>query len=286
MEIVNPLESAFIGYSFIFVALAVTMYGLNRLKDMAPGPGLWSVSMALNAVGFALWSRTPYGSMGPWAIVGDLIHMIGFTVLAIGVLCFIGVEFKRRYPALLAGMGLAWLLSMIAFTHYPMIAYFCLLAPRSVIFMVAGIWVLKYRKGETVAGRPTAGTCLILWGVVNMVSPGLPEPPMFRIVKLGLMVGLHTATAMGMLVMIVDRYREQAEIQQTRADRLEGLLPICSSCKKIRNDAGDWEPVESYIHDRSEASFTHGICPECIRKLYPEIADSVIEKMKSRTNGS
>ncbi|MBA4389444.1 MAG: hypothetical protein C0399_00695 [Syntrophus sp. (in: bacteria)] len=51
---------------------------------------------------------------------------------------------------------------------------------------------------------------------------------------------------------------------------LKGLLPICSSCKKIRNDAGYWEQMEVYVRDHSEADFTHGICPECAKKLYPE----------------
>lgn len=51
---------------------------------------------------------------------------------------------------------------------------------------------------------------------------------------------------------------------------LKGILPICASCKKIRDDEGYWNQIESYIRDHSEAEFTHGICPECARKLYPE----------------
>ncbi len=51
---------------------------------------------------------------------------------------------------------------------------------------------------------------------------------------------------------------------------LRGIVPICSSCKKIRDDKGYWEQVEIYVRDHSEAQFTHGICPECIKKLYPE----------------
>lgn len=50
---------------------------------------------------------------------------------------------------------------------------------------------------------------------------------------------------------------------------LKGLLPICASCKKIRNDKGYWEQMEVYIRDHSEADFSHGICPECAEKLYP-----------------
>ena len=50
---------------------------------------------------------------------------------------------------------------------------------------------------------------------------------------------------------------------------LSGLLPICSSCKKIRNDDGYWEQVEVYVRDRSNADFSHSLCPDCVKKLYP-----------------
>ena len=52
---------------------------------------------------------------------------------------------------------------------------------------------------------------------------------------------------------------------------LSGLLPICSSCKKIRDDRGYWNQLEAYISDHSDASFSHGICPDCAKALYPEI---------------
>ncbi len=54
---------------------------------------------------------------------------------------------------------------------------------------------------------------------------------------------------------------------------LEGLIPICASCKKIRDDKGYWNRVEMYIEAHSEAEFTHYICPECIERLYPTLAN-------------
>jgi hypothetical protein len=57
----------------------------------------------------------------------------------------------------------------------------------------------------------------------------------------------------------------------SKVKTLSGLLPICASCKKIRDDRGYWNQIESYIRDRSEAEFSHSICPECAKKLYPEI---------------
>ena len=52
--------------------------------------------------------------------------------------------------------------------------------------------------------------------------------------------------------------------------KLSGFLPICASCKKIRDDTGYWNDIESYISEHSETQFSHGICPDCMRKLYPE----------------
>jgi PAS domain S-box-containing protein len=51
---------------------------------------------------------------------------------------------------------------------------------------------------------------------------------------------------------------------------LSGMLPICASCKNVRDDKGYWNQIETYIHNHSEAQFTHGICPECVKKLYPD----------------
>jgi len=51
---------------------------------------------------------------------------------------------------------------------------------------------------------------------------------------------------------------------------LSGLLPICASCKKIRDDKGYWNILEQYISEHSDAEFTHGICPECAQRLYPD----------------
>jgi PAS domain-containing protein len=62
------------------------------------------------------------------------------------------------------------------------------------------------------------------------------------------------------------------ELQTALADvkTLSGLVPICANCKKIRDDKGFWMQVESYIQRHSQAHFSHGICPDCMKKLYPE----------------
>ena len=62
------------------------------------------------------------------------------------------------------------------------------------------------------------------------------------------------------------------ELEKTREEVkvLQGILPTCCSCKKIRDENGQWKHIEDYISNRSEARFTHGICPDCMEQLYPE----------------
>jgi hypothetical protein len=55
---------------------------------------------------------------------------------------------------------------------------------------------------------------------------------------------------------------------------LGGLIPICANCKKIRDDKGYWDQLESYIQTHSEAQFTHGICPDCAQKLFPDLSSA------------
>ncbi|MFC1876846.1 PAS domain S-box protein [Thermodesulfobacteriota bacterium] len=70
-----------------------------------------------------------------------------------------------------------------------------------------------------------------------------------------------------------ERERLINELQNALSEvkKLRGFLPICAACKKIRDDKGYWNQIESYIRDHSEAEFTHSICPECAKKLYPGI---------------
>ena len=65
----------------------------------------------------------------------------------------------------------------------------------------------------------------------------------------------------------------------SKVKTLSGLLPICSSCKKIRDDKGYWNQIDEYIRDHSEAEFSHGICPECAEKLYPDFIDDIEKEL-------
>jgi sigma-B regulation protein RsbU (phosphoserine phosphatase) len=70
---------------------------------------------------------------------------------------------------------------------------------------------------------------------------------------------------------------EELRMALDQIKTLRGILPICANCKKIRDDQGYWSQVEVYVRDHTEAEFSHSICPECIKKLYPELVDKRTE---------
>ena len=100
-----------------------------------------------------------------------------------------------------------------------------------------------------------------------LVMPGRSEP---GIGSLALATSLRGVVII-ILALWFSRLAEFERALQRRVKVLEGLLPICSFCKKIRNEAGEWERLEGYISRRSEAEFSHGVCPSCTAAHYPDI---------------
>jgi PAS domain S-box-containing protein len=84
----------------------------------------------------------------------------------------------------------------------------------------------------------------------------------------------HFAGFIGSCIDINDQVEAREALRKAQLaemNKLRGLLPICSVCKNIRDDKGYWNQIEVYIRDHSDAEFSHSICPECAKKLYPEL---------------
>ncbi len=180
-------------------------------------------------------------------------------------LSFVAPE-KVRYRYLLEGFDRDWVDAGGSRT-----AHYTGLPPRSYRFRVIacnndGVW------NETGAS----------WEF--RLAPALHESPWFfagcALLLAGAGFGLHRWR---ILSLRHNEQRLQARIQDAvaRIKVLSGLLPICASCKKIRDDQGYWEQIEVYIRDHSEAQFSHGLCPVCIRQMYPEYADAVLARPRA-----
>jgi K+-sensing histidine kinase KdpD len=74
-----------------------------------------------------------------------------------------------------------------------------------------------------------------------------------------------------LFAVLIERTARQQKQLSHKIRILEGMLPVCCICKKIRTDKGDWEQIEKYITEHSEAEFSHGLCPECAHERYPDL---------------
>ena len=99
------------------------------------------------------------------------------------------------------------------------------------------------------------------------VSAFLTKPPQQDEIERAIVI----AMARHADLMEVRRLNKELEQALVEVKRLQGILPICANCKKIRDDTGYWQQIEAYISDHSEAEFSHGICSDCAKKLYPEL---------------
>ncbi len=98
---------------------------------------------------------------------------------------------------------------------------------------------------------------------------------------------LHSTIEMALYKADMDRKLKETnrELKEALAKvkQLSGLLPICANCKKIRDSQDYWHQVETYIAAHSEADFSHSICPDCMKTLYPEIYEARLKKANPST---
>jgi hypothetical protein len=129
--------------------------------------------------------------------------------------------------------------------------------------------------GGRQGGLALALACAVVWLVIDITTGHPYSSPWYRYEN-----ALIRYVAFCVVALLVARmhtlFRQEraltASLTCTLAEvkELQGLLPICAACKKIRNDHGYWEHIESYLTQHSKAEFSHGMCPECAQRLYPE----------------
>lgn len=102
--------------------------------------------------------------------------------------------------------------------------------------------------------------------------------------KISLIASNLEATNQDLVTQIAERRRVEKELEGTiiqlqdalkEVKTLQGFIPICATCKNIRDDEGYWQKIEEYIQDRSDAKFSHGICPHCTKELYPDLYEKI-----------
>jgi len=138
-------------------------------------------------------------------------------------------------------------------------------------------WKVKGRMDEILSELQNGGR----WS--SEIQAVKKDGSVFDVQVLAAMVYNKTGNPVGMMsssIEITDRKEAEREKEKlikklqnalSEIKTLQGILPICAECKKIRDDQGYWYQIEKYIHDHSDAEFSHSICPDCAKKLYPNI---------------
>ena len=263
----NSLPASHLGYSavFLFISIGFLFLKLSDRNDV--GPGYWSLSFFLNSLGFLFWSAIlPLPVVANYAL-GEVFHVAGFFFLTCGAYRFMGYGFKSWNLAFLLAWLVLWASGLVMLGHGLGVALFLLRGARAVLFLLTAAILLKPASANYANGRKLAGYSMCFWAVWVMVYGFITNERLLGL-SIGILVGVQILSAFGMIIMIVERKTEKMENTERHAERLEGLLPICAHCKKIRDKDGNWQVLEDYIERRTTAEFSHGVCPECLEKHF------------------
>ncbi len=190
---------------------------------------------------------------------------------------------RLRWRAVSSGVALALYVIAFFFLHASM-------GKHTVALAILPLLVVSYSFGRI--GGAAIGlllvpldAALLMWcGCSDM--GGVGERGFWAVHSIFLAISLSVGCLSELFLQLQDelskRIRAQGDLNQAvddlraaldQVNTLRGLLPICSACKKVRDDDGYWQQIETYVQEHSHAQFTHGLCPRCTEKLYPELAD-------------
>ena len=265
--IFEEMQRNYLGYAAMFACISAGFLCLRNISKNDVGPEYWAASFICNCMGFLFWAGIFSVSKRVYYIIGELFHISGFFLLVVGAYKFTGKKFRSWAMISTFIWFVFWLISVVLFNKYTSISLFSLKVLRAILVIFAGLTLLIDGKNKETIGINVAGISLIIWGVYIVVFIFINID---SYLYYGFLIGLHILAAFGMAAIIIDKIRIRAEKDETLIQNLEGILPICAYCKKIRDDNNQWHSIEEYIEDRSDAEFSHGICPECFSKYKPD----------------
>jgi len=256
----------------------------NRISGQAMV--LWGLAFLTRSLGLLLiylrGTLPPMISMG----VANALALLSFLLMVLGFQTFLGHPSPWRRHLAFAGLIVLWVAGLHAWASY---SHF--VAGISLVIVLLEFWSAWLLFGSPIPGmgffqrglaillllEALVMLCRMGWhlkgsGPVSLFTPSL------MVVSVYLELILHTVFfGTSLLGLVYQRAHLKkleliAELEATLAKvhTLEGLLPICAWCKKIRDEDGHWHGVEDYVSGHSGAAFTHGICPECRERFQSE----------------
>lgn len=271
---ITTTEISHLGFAATFLCISLGFIFVKLVLKEENGPGIWAISFFLNSIGFIFWSGKI--SIAPWQyfLIGEITHMSGFILLVVGIYGFTGHKIKMKSIFTLLAFLSIWILMIVNFKTSKVLSVIGLRVLKTSLFCFGGFCVLLQSNKQKNVGEKLAISSLIIWGLYNLLY-GFIRTERFNDYVFGVLVGLHVLTAFGLITMIVNKIYLKAEKSELRINQLEKLLPICAHCRKIKDNKKEWHTLESYIEQKTSSQFSHGICPDCLEKYYPEYAGKI-----------
>lgn len=269
--------------SIISIILSLCMLYVSKTRKTYKGFAQWTAASILYTIGLGLLcTRT---------ILPDLISIIAANTIIIAGSGFIahGLELFTNTPKK-TGYFIFITISMIV-----LFIYFTYFHPsiNSRIIIISAIIIFYYIYSAFIVYKyvpcmiKTNNTFLVavfiiqsVWLLIRIIQTlsiesvlmDFMNAPIFQSITVIVFFCGNILTTVGLIVLNFQRVEFDWTTAMAEVKTLRGLIPICSSCKKIRDDKGIWNQIEIYIRNHSDAEFTHGICPDCVKKLYPDFA--------------
>lgn len=279
MDIFFDIRTLSLFSGFLSVCLFICMIYIYKSRKTYPGFKQWTVAYALNSLGFVFISLRNILPGFITIILANLLIVLFFVLIARGLLYF--AESKQTiWMDLLPPIVL--ILFFFYFVYvYPNLNMRIIVLSLIMVFISLRCVSINYKEIPLILGQRNwflttaflwVATSLLFRTVLTISYGGRSNDFMMNSTIQGLSI---TAVSIGIIfiavgLIIINAQRLEKDL--IKADReintLSGLLPICSKCKKIRDDQGYWNDLESYLEKHSDASFSHSLCRECSDNLY------------------
>jgi hypothetical protein len=284
MGIVQDIRTLVFINGFTAFILFICLVHVVMRRRTCTGFNLWTWAALANSVGYFLVSLRKILPDAFTIITADGLLVLAAILICRGLSTFCG----KPQPIWLDLTALAAVVSYLIFFQPSLHArivtismVICMVYLRAMLLVIGPVArllgeqniLLLVSLGAVSLGNLMWSLGTWFWGderLTNIMGYGPHQALLF----LGMIAGQITVMV-GLISINSSRLEKDLISAMLEIKTLQGIIPICSNCKKIRDDKGYWQQVETYVRARTYAEFTHSICPDCLDILYPELMKKV-----------
>jgi len=269
----SALVSAVLGLSMAYIYVARKTY---------PGFGSWLCGVSFHTAGMLLLALRGHIPDVLSVVAANLFIALYLVLLTRGATAFVGGRQRTGVQVI----SMAFLLGASSYFTYVIPSVSSRIVIFSSVMIPYGIWVgwIIIRRVPVLLRSmnwflTVAVVAFVCWLIARIVLTLLFEramdelmsPSFVQGVSFVVFAGLNVLCILGLITLNFQRVEDDLLRSVDEIKTLRGIIPICSSCKKIRDDQGYWKQLEAYMRDHADITFSHGICPECTEKLYSTV---------------